>query len=600
MTTKLRERSEIPEDYLWDTNSIFPNEPAWRAALEQNKKTVSRLAGYAGRLSEGPETLFEALERSMALNQRVNQIYLYPSLNSAADMRDQESRAMGSQAANLVAKFRTTTAFIVPEILAIGEETIRQWIADYPKLERYRHYVENLFRLAPHYRSAEVEAVLGGLSEPFGSVSETAAILANAEINFADATDRHGKAAEMGQGMIRAYLSSTDRELRRTAWNSYADGYLAFKNTLTNNLKTAVQQDVFEAQVRGYDSALEASLSPHNIPVEVFHNLIDTFKRHLPTWHRYWRIRRKALGVDELHPYDVWAPITANEPHVPYEQAVDWIAEGMLPLGHDYVDVLRRGSLEERWVDVYPNKGKRQGAFSSGVPGTYPFLLVSYTDDIRSLSTLAHELGHSMHSYLTWDTQPLVYSRYSLFAAEVASNFSQAMTRAHLLATQPDPDFQIALIEEAMTNFHRYFFIMPTLARFELTMHRMVEAGQGITADGLIELCASLYDEGYGGEMAFDRERQGINWATFNHLYANFYVFQYATGISGAHALSEKVLAGDDGAADAYLDFLRAGSSGYAMDVLKEAGVDLSTPAPIETTFGVMESYIDRLEALTK
>ncbi|KPV50686.1 oligoendopeptidase F, partial [Kouleothrix aurantiaca] len=335
------------------------------------------------------------------------------------------------------------------------------------------------------------------------------------------------------------------------------------------------------------------------IPLEVFHNLIDTFRRHLPTWHRYWQVRRRALGYDKLHVYDIKAPLTGKMPNVSFTQAVDWIGAGMLPLGEEYVSTLRDGATEQRWVDVYPNQGKRMGAYSHGVPGTHPFILMSFTDDIFSMSTLAHELGHSMHSYYSWQNQPLTYADYSIFVAEVASNFNQALVRAHLLETNQDRDFQIAVIEEAMANFHRYFFIMPTLARFELELHERAERGDALTADSMIALMADLFAEGYGDEVEFDRDRVGITWAQFStHLYSNFYVYQYATGISAAHALAGDILAGKPGTVDNYLAFLKTGGALYPLDALKLAGVDMTTPAAVETTFATLASYVDRLEQL--
>ena len=323
------------------------------------------------------------------------------------------------------------------------------------------------------------------------------------------------------------------------------------------------------------------------IPVEVFSNLIDTFQQYLPIWHRYWAVRRKALGVDRLHPYDVWAPLTAQPPRIDYAEAVDWICQGMAPLGEEYVRILRKGCLEDRWIDVYPNQGKGSGAFSSGRAGTFPFILMSYSEDAISPATLAHELGHSMHSYLAWQEQPTVYSEYSLFIAEVASNFHQAMVRG---PPEPRSDYnlQIAIIEEAMSNFHRYFLVMPTLARFELEVHGRIEQGEGITADHMIDLLADLSAEGFGDAMALDCKRVGIQWATFPHLIQDYYVFQYATGISGVHALAHRVLSGTPGAADAYLAMLRAGGSTYPLDALKMAGVDLTTPEPVQETFAVL------------
>jgi oligoendopeptidase F len=352
---------------------------------------------------------------------------------------------------------------------------------------------------------------------------------------------------------------------------------------------------------RKYKSALEAALTSNHIPVEVFHNLIQTYKKNLPIWHRYWRMRRRALGYDKLYVYDTRAPLTQKNFPISFKQTVEWICEGMKPLGDEYVQTLRKGVLEQRWVDYAVNKGKRMGAFSSGSPGTHPFILMSYNDDIFSLSTLAHELGHSLHSYYTWKTQPFIYARYSLFVAEVASNFNQAMVRDYLLKTQKDPDFQITVIEEAMANFHRYFFIMPTLARFELEIHERVERGEALSAQTLIDLMAELFAEGYGDEVVIDRERVGITWAQFaTHLYANFYVYQYATGISGAHALAEGVLSGKPGAAQKYIEFLKAGGSLFPLDALKLAGVDLSSPEPVNQTFALMARYVEQLEHLTE
>jgi oligoendopeptidase F len=337
----------------------------------------------------------------------------------------------------------------------------------------------------------------------------------------------------------------------------------------------------------------------HALSDSVFHTLIDTFKKNLPTWHRYWDVKRRALGYDTIHPYDIWAPLTTKEPTISWEQAIEWICDGMKPLGDVYVNAFRQGCLQERWVDRAVNKGKRQGAFSYGTYDTFPFIMMSYSDDLSSLSTLAHELGHSMHSYLSNKNQPEIYSGYSMFVAEVASNFNQAMTRAHLFEVKKDDrDFQLALIAEAMDNFHRYFFIMPTLARFEYEVHEMVNNGKPVTAETLNNLMADLYAEGYGDTMTDDRERTSITWAQFGHLYVAYYTFQYATGISAAHALADKVRNGGATAAENYLEFLSSGSSVYPLDALKIAGVDMTTPEPIEKAFEVLSGLVDRLESL--
>jgi oligoendopeptidase F len=377
------------------------------------------------------------------------------------------------------------------------------------------------------------------------------------------------------------------------------DKHLEFKNTLAANLTTSIKANVFYSQVRKHENSLSASLFENNIPVEVFHNLIDTFKKNLPVWHRYFEIRRKALKLKEVTYYDMWAPIAKKKPKVPFERAVELICESLAPLGKEYTDTVRQGCLKDRWVDVYPNQGKSNGAFSWGASGTHPFIMMSYTDEVGSMSTLAHELGHSMHSYLTWKNQPLAYSDYSLFVAEVASNFNQAMMRGHLLKTITDKNFLISLIEEAVGgNFFRYFFQMPTLARFELETHQRIERGESLTADSMQELMADLFTEGFGPKVKVDRPRVGMVWSTFGHLFSDYYVYAYATGISGAHALSGRILRGEPHAVEDYLGFLKSGSSVYPLDVLKKAGVNLTTPKAVEETFSVMEGYINRLEEL--
>lgn len=600
MSQTVPTRAEIPVKYTWDTESIFASVEEWQTAVSTLQSQLETAKSYQGRLAAGPAVLADLLAHLEALYRNVARIFSYASLNYSVDTNNQETAARQDQARSLFGQTAAATAFLEPELLAIGFDTLGQWLAQEPRLAPYDHYLDRLRQKQAHVRSAEVEQVLGMARDPFATASATHGILANADLTFAPAVDSEGNEHEITQGTIRGLLGSADRHLRRTAYEHYADAHLAFKNTMANALSAGVKQNVFHARVRGYGSALEAAMKSDYIPEPVFHNLIDTFKKNLPTWHKYWAIRRRALGVDRLHEFDVKSPLTAVPPHIPYEQSVAWIAEGMAPLGEEYVTVLRRGALEERWVDVYPNKGKRMGAFSSGVPGTHPFIMMSYTDDLLGLSTLAHELGHSMHSYFTWQNQEIfAYSRYGLFAAEVASNFNQALVRDYLFRTQDDPDFQIVLIEEAMYNFHRYFFIMPTLARFELEIHQRVERGQPLTADGLIDLMADLFTEGYGGELEVDRPRVGITWAEFHtHLYSNFYVYKYATGISAAHALAHKVLTGEPDAADNYLAFLKAGGSMYPLDVLRLAGVDMTSPEPVERAFEVLAGLVDRLQSL--
>ncbi len=600
VTHKTRIRAEIPAPHTWDTASIFANPGAWEAAITELQADVAEAARFQGRLAEGPDTLARFLARFDTVQRQVARVSAYASLTYSVDTHDQEAASRHERARGVAAMVSGQLAFAQPEMLAIGFDALRSWVADDARLTPYGHVLDQLERQQAHVRSAEVERVLGMLRDPFGTAAATHGVLANTDLVFADARGADGETYQVTQGTIGALVAHADREVRRTAWEHYADAHLSFANTMANALSTGIKQDVFVMRARGYPSSLAASLTSNTIPVEIFHTLIDTFVRHLPTWHRYWRVRKRLLGYDTLREYDIKAPLAARQPVVPYDAAVALIAAGMRPLGEDYVAVLERGATSERWVDRYPNEGKRMGAFSHGVPDVHPFILMSYHDDLAGLSTLAHELGHALHSHYTFGAQDLMAnSRYGLFLAEVASNFNQALVRDHLFRTQTDPDFQIALIEEAMSNFHRYFFIMPTLARFELEIHERVEAGQALNAAVLNRRMAELFAEGYGGELTVDVERTGITWAQFHtHLYSNFYVYQYATGIAGAHALAEGVLAGTPGAADRYLTFLKAGGSVDPLDALRAAGVDMTTPEPVESAFAVLAGLVDRLESL--
>jgi oligoendopeptidase F len=598
-TTTLPPRSQVPVEQTWDLDSIFATPADWEAACQQLQGLLPRLSAFQGRLKEGPPVLLECLQIGQEAGILMGKIGTYAYCTYAVDTLDQPAVARAGQTNSLGARYGAAIAFFDPELMAIGFDRLRQWIQESPDLAFLAHYVDRLEKRQAHVRTGEVEEVLAMTGDPFSGPYSVYGALNNADLTFKPAVASDGTQLEIGQASIDSLLTHADREVRRTAWQNYADGYLAFKNTYAATLTASIKQDVFNMRARGYPSSLHASIEPNNVPVEVFHNLIGVFQKHLPTWHRYWRLRKKALGLDKFNVYDIRAPITTAKPQVPFRQAVDWICEGMAPMGDEYVGILRRGCLEERWVDWACNKGKSEGAFSGGSLGTHPYIMMSYSDDVDSLSTLAHELGHSIHTYYTCQTQPFLYSGYSLFVAEVASNFHQAMVRDYLFRTQPDRDFQIALIEEAMSNYHRYFFIMPTLARFELEMHQRAEQGAPLSADILINLMADLFKEGYGDDVEFDQARIGITWAQFAHLYMNFYVYQYGTGISGAHALSHAILAGEAGTAGRYLNFLKAGDSRYPLDALALAGVDLASPEPVERAFDVLAGLVDRLEELT-
>ena len=604
MTRSLPARSAVDKRFTWDSESVFPDEAAWEEAVESIVSRLPDLQEFKGHLGDSPDSLadwFDAIERARRL---MACVMVYSTMAYSVDVSDQGAAARADRTRTVAAQLGAAASFAVPEMLSVGLPKLRQWVTSSPRLSHLDHYFDRLEKLQKRIRSAEVEELLTQASDPLATALSVHGVLANTDLKFAPAVGSDGDLREVAQGTIASLLTHPDREVRRTAFESYADEHLRMQHAMAASLAGGVKRDVFFARARGYASSLEAALEPGHIPVDVFHNVVRTFRDNVGTWHRYWRIRRHALGLEVLRPYDTRAQLGAAELKVPYEQAVDWIAEGVAPLGEEYVKVLREGATQGRWVDVYPNQGKRMGAFSSGAVDTKPFIFMSYNDDIFSMSTLAHELGHSMHSYLAWRSQPFIYSNYGLFQAEVASNMHQALTRRHLLARKTDPAFQIAVIEEAMSNFYRYFFIMPSLARLELEIHEHAERGAAITADYLNNLMADLMEEVYGSEVDVserDRARIGSTWAQFHtHLYSNFYVYQYATGIAAADHLAGRVAAGDKKAVESYLAFLKSAGSMYPLEGLRMAGVDMTSPEPVEAAFATMSSMVDRLEVLTQ
>jgi len=594
-------RAEVDARFTWDAASVFADEVAWDSALETVLTRLPDLAEFKGHLGDSPDTLADWFDATERLQRLFGKLTVYSTMSYSVDVTNQVAVARTDRTRTGAAQLGAAMSFALPEMIAIGFPRLREWVATSTRLAHLGHYFDRLEQLQSHVRSPEVEEILTQVSDPLASAVSAHSVLANADMKFPPAVGVEG-VEEVAQGTIGALLTSPDPSIRRTAYESYADAHLALQNTMATSLAAGIKRDVFYARARGYVSSLHAALEPAFIPLEVFHNIIQAFRANVGTWHRYWRLRRRVLGLDVLKAHDTRAPLQDFRLQVPYEQAVEWVAAGVAPLGEEYVQILRKGALEDRWVDVYPNKGKRMGAFSTGVPDTLPFILMSYNDDIFAMSTLAHELGHSMHSHYARGTQPFVYSNYGLFQAEVASNMHQALTRRHLLDTQDDPEFQIAVLEEAMANFYRYFFIMPTLARLELELHERVERGGPITAAYLNDLTANLMGEVYGDEVDMsgpDRERAGSTWAQFHtHLYSNFYVYQYATGIAGAHHLANRVATGDKGAAQAYIAFLTSGGSMYPLDGLRLAGVDMSSTEPVDAAFAALADTVTRLEKL--
>jgi len=597
--TSLPARADLDPAFTWNLAALYPDDAAFDADYARAEQMLEQATAYRGRLGDDAATLATFMDAYWPLLAKIQHLRVYAALPVSADQGDQAARARLGRFQSLASRFTAGTAFLQPELLAVGRARLDAFMAEEPRLAYLERYFDRLEENRDYVRSPEVEDVLGRLSDPFGAFERAYDSLTNGELPFAPVEDEHGNVFEVARSTYPALRMSTDRDLRRKAYASYSDGFLAYRNTLTDLYLGRVKQSVFWARVRGYPSTVEEQLTPREVPRAVLDAVVNTFQANLGVWHRYWAARRALLGVERHEEWDVFAPLSPNPPSVSYQQAVDWILEGMAPLGSDYLEPLRRGLLEERWVDVYPNRGKRDGAFATRAYGSQPYILMSFQGDLESMSTLAHELGHAMHSQLMDREQPLPYANYAMMAAETASNFNQALVRSHLLNQLTAPEARLAVLDEAFYNFHRYFFIMPTLVRFELEVHQAVERGEGLTADKLGAIMQRLFQEGYGDEITATG-RTGITWAQFGHLYMPFYTFQYAAGISAAAALADDVHRGKEGAAERYLAFLRAGSSVPPVDALRAAGVDMTSPEPIERAFRVVEGYVQELEALAE
>ncbi|MFC6753050.1 oligoendopeptidase F [Halorubrum tibetense] len=590
------ERSDIDEAYKWDLESVFEDDEAWTEAYEALADRLDELRAYEGRVTEGPETLLELLELREDVFRDLARVVTYTRLRSAEDTRDQEYQAMAAKASSLQSEASSATSYFEPELQSLTEAEVQEFIEAEPELATYEHYFDDVLRMKPHTRSTEVEEVLAELSEVTDAPSEIYSMLTNADMTYGVVEDPDGEPVEITQANFTKLQTNPDRDFRRRVHETFYDEWADVRNTVGTSLEKAVREHVTSAEIRNYDSARAAALDGTNVPVEVYDTLVDTVDDNLDVLHRHAELKADALGVDQLQSHDLYMSLTGDQgPDVEYDQAAEWVIEAVAPLGEAYQERMAEG-LDSRWVDVYENRGKRSGAFSSGTYDTQPFIMMNYQDDVASMYTLAHELGHSMHSELAGDAQPWHDASYEIFVAEIASTVNETLLTHYLLENVEDDELRTHVLDEYLERFRSTLFRQTMFAAFEQRIHERVEAGEALTPDAFDELYADLKGSYYEpAELTGGIERE---WQRIPHFYYDFYVYQYATGISAAAAIVERVLEEGEPAAADYREMLKAGGSDYPLAVVERAGIDMSSPDPIESAVGIYDGYLDEVAAL--
>ena len=591
-------RENIPTEDKWALEDLYPGDADWNRELETLSQDKAYLTSFAGKLGSSAQMLYQYLDASEKLNVKADRLGNYCMRKADEDTRDATAQAMQGQFMSVVVELSAACSFDTPEIMAISEETLDGFYAEYPKLERYRRYLTDLRRKMSHTLSASEEKLLAAAGEMAQTPDTIYGALADADLTFRDAVDAHGNAHPLTQGTFVQLEESPDRALRKSAYESLYDGFTAFQNTAAAILNGQNKQLKFYADDRKYASALEASLDSTNVPVSVYDNLIKAVHEKLPSMHRYVRLRKKLLGVEELHFYDVYTPLLPGvDKHIPYEQAKQTVYDALAPLGEDYRAILKEG-FDHRWIDVYQNQGKRSGAYSAGA-AVHPYVLLNYTGTLDSQFTLAHEMGHALHSYLSNKHQNPIDANYVIFVAEVASTCNEALLMEHLLKDTTDKKERAYLINHFLDQFKGTIYRQTMFAEFELWCSEQTQKGEALTAEALSNKYLALNRDYYGPDIVLDDEI-ALEWARIPHFYYDFYVYQYATGFSAAIALSQRILREGKPAVDDYLGFLKGGCSADPISLLRGAGVDMATPAPTADALRLFDELVSELEELTR
>ncbi|HET9014040.1 MAG TPA: oligoendopeptidase F [Thermomicrobiaceae bacterium] len=588
-------RDALAESETWDLTHIFPTVAAWNAERESLQAEVPTLESLRGTLKQGPAQLLAVLTRSDQIDERLDRLFGYAALERDQDTRDSAAIQRYEQVMALAVALGRASAWIAPELLTLSDDQLRAALDAEPGLAPFRRTIERVIRERPHVRDAEVEEVLAETAEMAQTPSNVFTFFDNADTRFGSIVDSDGNTVEVTKGRYLRLVERRDRRVRKDAYEALHAPYLSHRNTLGALLTASEQRDVFYARARRYPTALDAALQPEAIPTEVYTNLIDTVHRFQPLLHRYVALRKRLLGLDAVHMYDLYVPLVEMpERSFSFPEARDTVLAALAPLGPRYSEALSAG-LDARWADVHETPGKRSGAYSMGVYGVHPYLLLNWAGALNDVFTLAHESGHAMHSYFSSAGQPHPTAQYTIFVAEVASTFNERLLTAHLLASTTDPQERAYLVNDALETFRTTIFRQAMFAEFELVTHHIVEAGEGLTPERLMQEYGRLVAEYHGPDFAVDPQVE-LEWARVPHFYRAFYVYQYATGLIAATALADRVLAGDDAARDRYLAFLGSGSAKDSLDLLRDAGVDLTTAQPYDDAFATMGRYLDTLE----
>ncbi|GGK68312.1 oligoendopeptidase F [Haloarcula sebkhae] len=589
-------RSDIDEAYKWDLDSLYASDEDWEAAYEEAEALIEDLSAYEGRATEDAATLLATLETYEELMRTVSNVAAYARMRRDEDTTDDTYQALTARSQSLSSEASSAASFLDPELQELEYDDIEAMIDEEPALEPYEHYFDDVLRMKDHTRSAEVENLLAELGEVTGAPGEVYNMLANADMEFPTVEDPDGEQQPITLNNFTTLQKHPDRDFRQRVYEAFYDEWETVRNAVGTAYKNAVKTDVKMANARNYDTAREAALDGPNVPVEVYDTLVDTVHDSLDTLHRHADLKRQSIGADELRMWDLYTPLVQEEsPEIEYEQACEYVTEAVAPLGDDYQSRLAEG-LDSRWVDVYETEHKQSGAYSGGTYDSQPFILMNYQDDVESMYTLAHELGHSMHSEYTSEEQPFVYSGYEIFVAEVASTVNETLLTHHLLDTVEDERLRRHILNEYLERFRSTLYRQTMFAEFEHRTHEMSEAGEPLTPDRLDDLYRELKGDYY--EPAVLDDRIAREWMRIPHFYRAFYVYQYATGISAAVALVDGILDEGEPAAQRYIDFLRSGSRQYPLELLRDAGVDMASPDPVESALSTYGDYLDEFAEL--